>query len=175
MRPVLQNMLAQVNGGAEDVLFIKKDTLRELLLELQGMCVPAGAFVQDETPVICKPNRAGAGFTLSVDSAGGAGTADVPFQMSWSDTQFSAYADTWSIDAPPGGTDGVYWKGPRLVSRPTTPHFLTYTDSDGDTLDIQTANFAFFTRQMTFTSSGRLSAISAEFMYTFPVVHTYVP
>ena len=160
MRPVLKNMLARVNGGAEEVLFIKKDTLRELLLELEGMCVPAAPLLPDESPVICRPNRAGAGFTLSVDSAAaGEGTHDTPYVMEA--TASILNADTWDVENPPPGTDGVQWDGPRFNYEVGAED--TSTDSNGDTTDWTLREQILVSRTLTFSSTGKLVAISAEF------------
>lgn len=176
MRPVLQNMLAAVNGGAETAFIIKRETLRELLLELKEMCNPAGQFVQDETPVICKPNRAGAGFTLSVDSSATTGTHVAPYFMDWDETTATAFVDTWSVDAQPEGNDGVEWGGPRLIYNATSPTTVNLTAlPSGDTVEIGTHQINFFTRTLTFSSTGALVSISAEERLEFPVIHTYTP
>jgi hypothetical protein len=161
MRPVLQNMLAAVNGGAETAFIIKKETLRELLLELKDMCIPAGAFVEGETPVICRPNRAGAGFTLSVPSTG-ADDGGIKYLMGDGLPTNALQADSWDVTAPPPGTSGVAYAGPRIFGGPTSVTPVTVTDSNGDTSDWETVTLTLATREMSFDASGRLVYIYPE-------------
>jgi hypothetical protein len=163
MRARLLTLLAKVQGGGDEVLLLKSATLRELLLEMKEIVMPAGQFAEGKVPVICEENKGRAGFKLSVpESAVGGGTAVTPYEMLSVPSVLNA--DTWDVTAPPGGTDGVIWHGPRFNYEVGADD--TTTDSASDTTDWTLREQILVSRSLTFSSTGQLVAISAEFEVT---------
>lgn len=161
MRSKLMDLLAEVQGGNENVYLLTAKTLREFLLELQGMCQPAGVFVQDQTPVIVKENKGREGFSLSVPIGDG-GEVDAPYEMEWDLTDPGIKLDSWDRDAPPPGTKGVIWQGPRLVIHRVTNYVNTIDDNGDETAWAAYNAFTLNSRTITYDSKGAVQAISIE-------------
>lgn len=94
-------------------------------------------------------------------TAAAGGTSVTPYSMNWG-TATTAYTDTWSKAAPPGGTDGVEWQGPRLIEVGSYGGGIDTTDSNMDTTTWEGFRFTLFTRKLKFDSAGALVSIAAE-------------
>lgn len=94
----------------------------------------------------------------------GAGTHVSPYQML--KTASTICVDTWSITAPPVGTDGVIWDGPRIIYAVRVPDETT-TDSATHTTTWTILDEYLLSRICTYDSAGRLVAISAEAVVGF--------